>query len=99
MLYSLTDKLKFSEPPQIEIKGKKLTIDNSASNVLKIMDIVQTKGDFAGTMAVFELLFSAKDQKTIENFKLTIEDYTKLAEVAIALALGNDPDNTEPGEE
>lgn len=98
MLYSLSDKLKFNSPPQIEIKGKKLTIDNSAITVLKVMDIVTEKGELAGTRAVFELLFSKKDQKIIEDLKLSIEDYTTLAEIVIDLALGNDPDEENRGE-
>jgi hypothetical protein len=92
MLYSLTDKLKFNESPQIEIKGKVLTIDNSATTVLELMDIVQNKGDLEGAKATTRLLFSEKDQKTLEKLKLSIDDYITLATVAMDLALGNDPD-------
>ena len=97
MLYSLTDKLKFNEAPQIEIKGKKITVDNSAVTVLKLMDIAQNDGDLEGTKAVFDLLFSEKDRKTIDSLKLNIEDYITLATVAMDLALGNNPDE-EKGE-
>jgi len=92
MLYSLTDKLKFNESPQIEIKGKVLTIDNSATTVLELMDIVQNKGDLEGAKATTRLLFNEKDQKTLEKLKLSIDDYITLATVAMDLALGNDPD-------
>ena len=70
MTYSLTDKLTFNEPPKIEIKGKVLTINNSAVNVLKLMDIVQNEGEIAGTKAVLDLLFSPKDKKVIEGLNL-----------------------------
>lgn len=92
MLYTLTDKLNFNEPPQIEIKGRTLTIDNSAVTILKLMDIVQNEGDLAGVKATMNLLFSEKDQKIIEKLHLNIEDYSTLASVAMELALGNDPD-------
>lgn len=92
MLYSLTDKLKFNENPQIEIKGKVLTIDNSATTVLELMDIVQNKGDLEGAKATMRLLFGEKDQKTLEKLKLSIDDYITVATVAMDLALGNDPD-------
>lgn len=97
MLYSLTDKLNFNEKPQVEIKGKILTINNSATTVLKLMDTVQNSGELAGTQAVVDLLFDAKDKKTIESLHLSISDFIKLCEVCMDLALGNDPD-AEKGE-
>ena len=99
MLYSLTDKLKFNEKPQIEIKGKKLTINNSATTVLQLMDVVQNSGEIAGAKAVIDLLFNDKDKKAIDSLNLSIEDFLKLCEVCMDLALGNDPDNKEQGEE
>ena len=92
MLYSLTDKLKFAEKPKIEIKGKTFAVDNSAKTVLEIMDIVTTQGEIAGARSSLDLLFNAKDRKEIEKLNLTIEDYVKLASVAMDLALGNDPE-------
>lgn len=95
MTYSLTDKLKFNEPPKVEIKGKVLTINNSAVNVLKLMDIVQNDGEIAGTKAVLEILFSPKDRKVIEGLNLSMEDYTKFCEICMDLAVGGDPDKKE----
>lgn len=92
MLYSLTDKLKFNEPPQIEVNGKKLTVKNDAEIVLELMDIVQNSGETDGAKSAVKLLFSEKDQKIIAGFKLSIEDYMTLATTALQLALGNDPD-------
>ncbi len=97
MLYSLTDKLKFNEKPQVEINGKTLTIDNSAETVLKLMDTVKTKGELEGARDVIALLFSDKDRKIIEGLKLSITDYVIFCEVCMDLALGNDPD-AEKGE-
>ena len=95
MTYSLTDKLKFNEPPKVEVKGKILTINNSAVNVLKLMDIVQTEGEVAGTKALIDLLFSPKDKKVIESLNLSMDDYTKFCEICMDLAVGNDPDSKE----
>ena len=91
MLYSLTDKLKFDEKPQIEVNGKVLTIDNSAVTV-------QNSGELAGTKAVIELLFNEKDRKVIEKLGLSVGDYIKFCEICMDLALGNDPDHKEQGE-
>jgi hypothetical protein len=59
---------------------------------------VQNEGELAGANAVVGLLYSAKDQKTIEGLKLSISDYVTLASVAIDLALGNDPNEEKGGE-
>jgi hypothetical protein len=98
MLYSLTDKLKFNDSPQIQIKDKVLTVNNSARTVLELMDTVLTGGDLEGAKATMNLLFSEKDRKTIEKMNLSIEDYMTLAGVAMDLALGNDPDADNRGE-
>ena len=93
MVYSLTDKLSFDEQPKVEIQGKVLTINNSAVNVLHLIDVVQTMGEVEGTKAIVEVLFNEKDRKTIEKLNLSMADYTKFCEICMDLAVGNDPDN------
>lgn len=95
MTYSLTEKLTFNEPPKIEVKGHVLTINNSAVNVLKLMDIVQAEGEIAGTRAMLDIFFSKKDRATIESLNLSMADYTKFCEICMDLAVGNDPDSKE----
>ena len=94
MLYSLTDKLKFEDNPQIEIKGTVLTIKNDAETVLKLMDVVNTKGEMEGAMEAVNLLFSAKDRKALEALKLSMGDYTTVIATAMSLAVGENPDDT-----
>ena len=98
MLYSLTDKLKFNEKPQVEINGKVLTINNEATTVLTLLDVVENQGNFAGAKTALDLLFSAKDRKVIENLGLSMEDFSTFMAVCIDLALGNDPDADKEGE-
>ena len=92
MLYSLTDKLKFEENPQIEVKGKILTVQADAETVLKLMDVVNSKGEVEGALEAISLLFSKADQKTINSLKLSMADYTTLVATAMQLAVGEDPD-------
>ena len=92
MLYSLTDKLNFNENPQIEIKGKTITVQADAETVLKLLSMIEEKGEMQATLEVVDLLFSPADKKTIHSLKLGFSDYVKLIEVATTLALGNDPD-------
>ena len=97
MLYTLTDKLKFNENPQIEIKDKKITVKADAETVLKLLSLVAEKGEMQATLEVADLIFSPADKKTIKSLNLSFSDYVKLIEVATTLALGNDPEE-EQGE-
>lgn len=98
MLYSLTDKLKFEENPQIEIKDKILTVKADAETVLELMDIVNSKGEIEGALEAVNILFSEKDRKTIKGLKLSMADFTTLVSTAMQLAVGEDPDNETAGE-
>ena len=98
MLYSLTDKLKFAEDPQIEIKGKVITVKSDAETVLKLLDIVQNESAYNGAVSAVDLLLSEKDKKTLNGLNLKIADYMKFTETMVDLALGNDPDEEKRGE-
>ena len=92
MLYSLTDKLKFNDDPQIEIKDKVITVKSDAETVLKLLDVLQNAGEIEGTKSAMDILLSDKDKKVVKSLNLKMADYMKLAEVVVELALGNDPD-------
>lgn len=98
MLYSLTDKLKFEENPKIEIEGTILTVNADAETVLKLMDIVNRKGEVEGALEAVNLLFSAKDRKELTNLKLSMADYTTVISTAMQLAVGQDPDEEQTEE-
>lgn len=95
MTYSLTEKLNFADNPQIEIQGKKITVKADAVTVLELLDILNTKGETQAALEAAELLFSPRDQKTIQALNLQFADYVTLLTTAISLALGEDPDDTE----
>lgn len=99
MLYSLTDKLSFNDDPQVEIKGKIITVKSDAETVLKLLDIVQNGGEIAGTVSAVDLLLSEKDKKTLKGLNLKIADYMKFTETIVDLALGNDPDEDKRSEQ
>lgn len=99
MLYSLTDKLSFNDDPQVEIKGKIITVKSDAETVLKLLDIVQNGGEMAGAVSAVDLLLSEKDRKTLKGLNLKIADYMKFTETIVDLALGNDPDEEKKSEQ
>ena len=92
MVYSLTDKLKFEENPQIEINGKKITVNAEAETALKLFDLLETEGEMKATLKAADLLFSEKDRKYIDSLKLSMGDYGLLLRTAMDLCIGNDPD-------
>ena len=92
MKYSLTDKLTFNDDPQIEIKGKVITVKSDAETVLKLLDIVQNEGEAKGALLAVDLLLSDKDKKTLNSLHLKMKDYLIFTEAMVDLALGNDPD-------
>ena len=98
MLYSLTDKLRFEENPKIEIKGTTLTVNADAETVLKLMDIVNKKGEVEGALEAVNLLFSAKDRKALAELKLSMIDYTTVISTAMQLAVGENPDEAQAEE-
>lgn len=98
MIYSLTEKLKFDENPQIEVKGKKFTIQSDAETVLELIDVLNTRGEMQAAIDAFGILFTEKDQKAIKALKLKFDDYMLVLSTAISLALGEDPDEETPGE-
>ena len=93
MVYSLTDKLKFEENPQIEINGKKITVNADAATALKLFDLLETEGEMKATLKAASLLFSEKDKKYIDSLKLNMSDYGLLLRTAMDLCVGNDPDS------
>lgn len=92
MVYSLTEKLNFEKDPQIQIKDKTITVKSDAETALKLVDILDREGEMRASIKASELLFSAKDYKTITSLGLSMRDYSILLRTAIALCLGNDPD-------
>jgi hypothetical protein len=59
--------------------------------VLELLAVLQEEGEATATLKAFELLFNEKDQKTIKNLGLNFTNYSKLLEIAVSLALGEEP--------
>ena len=98
MVYSLTEKLNFEDNPQIQIKDKTITVKADAETALKLVDVLDREGEMRASIKASELLFSPRDQKTISGLGLNMRDYSVLLRTAIALCLGNDPDEDSDSE-
>lgn len=98
MKYNITEKLKFNEDPVLVIRDKELTIKSDADVILRLMDVLSTKGEVAGATEVMDLLLSASDQKKLSSLHLKMTDYIDVIKTAISLALGEDPEEEDKGE-
>lgn len=92
MMYNLTEKLDFNSSPQIEISGNVITVKADAPTVLKVMELVTTNDEAKAFAEARELLFSKEDNKVIDSLNLSMSDFIKLMQVAMSLAVGEDPD-------
>lgn len=98
MRYDLTEKLKFNEDPVLVVQDTELTVHSDAESVLKLMDVLGSKGEVAGAVEAAELLFGAKDRKKMADMKLKMDDYLLVIKAAIQLAMGVDPEEEPTGE-
>lgn len=98
MRYDLTEKLKFSEDPVLVVRDVEMTIRSDADIVLRLMDVINAKGEAAGAREAIDLLLSEKDRKKLAALHLKMDDYMKAVTAAVKLALGSDPDEDDKGE-
>lgn len=92
LVYDATAKLKFNEDPVLKIKDVELTVRSDADVLLQIIDLMGKKNETEATLEAIGLLFSEEDSRKLSDLRLKIEDYMTVVQVAIALALGEDPD-------
>lgn len=99
MRYDLTEKLRFGEDPKLVIRGTELTVKSDAEAVLRLMDVMNEKGEAAGAREAMELLLSPADRKKLAALGLKLEDWLEVLKAAVQLAMGADPEeDAAPGE-
>lgn len=85
----ITEKLNFEEKPKIKIRDAEITINNSASAVLKIMPLLN-KSKMENILEVISLLVPEDDDRTkLETLELSFQDFTTFIESAIKLITGD----------
>lgn len=90
----ITEKLNFNENPIIVIKNEKMEVNADAPTILKIMGIMGDGENISpqSIVQMYELLFSKKDRKKIDELHLNFADFQVLITSAIELVTG---ENTE----
>lgn len=92
----LTDKLGLGEQPTIKLGNAEVSVNNSAKSVLQLMTLVG--GDEVtpqNVLDAYELLFDAKDRKTLDKLNLSFVDLHLLIETAMQLIVGEATGETE----
>ena len=88
---NLTEKLGLEEKPQIVIGDTTITVDNRAESVLRIFEIMQSRGDSVqGLIEALDILIDKSSAKDLKKLDLSFADYQIIAETAIDLAIGGD---------
>ncbi len=87
----ITDKLNFDENPVIVVKGREIEVNTDASTMLKLLAMVDDGNPSASVIAeMADLLFTEQGKENLDSLKLSIADYSKVVEIAMDLATGDD---------
>ena len=89
----LTGKLGMGEKPTITIGETVLTVNDSASNMLLVLDKISDGIDARDALDVAGLLFDAKSGKQLAKLDLNLDDYMTVIEAAVDLVMGGDGGN------
>lgn len=84
----LTGKLGLGGKPTIRIKDTVLTVNDSAKNMLLIMQEVGDELSIAGAFKVADLLFDRKSAKALDDLGLNLDDFMTVVENALDLVTG-----------
>lgn len=91
MTVDITEKLSFEKKPVLVIRNERLTVNDSAENMLKVMGNFETKNTIQAVNDSMNLLFSQKDRKKLENMHLNYKDYATVVKAAMSLMSGKNP--------
>ncbi len=89
-IINLTEKLNFAQPPAIRIFDKEYPVNNDASTFLKIVDVLNNKGEIGGLPEAIGLIFGEKKAEEIINLehdgrKMTVTGLQTIVSSAIEL--------------
>lgn len=89
-IINLTEKLNFSQPPAIRIFDKEYPVNNDASTFLKIVDVLNNKGELGGLQDSIRLIFGEAQAEEIislehEGRKMTVSGLQTIVNSAIEL--------------
>lgn len=88
----LTGKLGLEGKPTITVGGEVLTVNDRASNMLRVMEAMGSDPGAMSVAAVLEvskLVFEPKSAKALDALDLSFQDYAEVVSSAIELIVGS----------
>lgn len=85
----LTGKLGLQGKPTITYEGQTFTINDSATNVLLIMEEVGDGMNVKDAFKIADLLFEPASLKALKKLDLNLDDYITVVETALGLVTGD----------
>lgn len=89
---SITEKLNYKEKPKLEIGEVVVEVNDDATTMLKIMQLIGGNVGPADIVSLYELLFSSAEREKIDSLKLNFEDFQTVLRTAISSVTGQDMD-------
>lgn len=90
----ITDKLNFEEKPKIAIKGQEFEVDDSATNMLKVLPKLQGDVTASTLNDIYELVFSKATRGKIDKLQLNLKDFSTVVLEAVKLINGGNGDDS-----
>lgn len=89
----ITEQLNFEDNPQLKIKDVIVSVDSSATTMLKMMQLIGNNSDNITPktlLEMYDLLFSEEDRQKIDALKLSAKNLMVLIQQAVSLVIGED---------
>lgn len=88
----ITDKLDFDGNPKIRIKDTEIEVNSDAATMLKVMGVLGEKENPGPkeVIRMYELMFSEKERKKIDEMKLSFLGFQTIIFEAINLITGEE---------
>jgi len=93
-IIDITEKLDFEEPPKLKVKDVELAVNDDASTMLQIMQLLDDGEGIspADIVAMYELVFPEKERKKLDKLKLNFRNFQQVVNAAISLVTGTEMD-------
>lgn len=89
---NITEQLNFEDKPKLKIKNITIEVDDSATNALKLMEIMSNAGEnpsINDLNSMYHAMFSESDRAKIDKLSLNINDFSILINTTISLITGD----------
>lgn len=84
----LTGKLGLEGMPTITVGDTVLTVDNSARTLLRVLNEVGDEPTAKDMLAAADMIFDKESRKALDQLHLSFEDFARVMEAALDLAMG-----------